>query len=131
MTNQERYEEDLKIIPEGGSKAYAIDGFNACIRRHGYVGHLCGYVEVPDGLSVNVNEIDCHGGITFNDRWDELPTAGRYIGFDCMHFRDWNPLSAKEGLSSNEDVYRDTEFVLNEIKNIIKQLKEKQNEKTI
>lgn len=68
MTNQERYEKDLKIIP---------------------------------------------------------------VGFDCMHFRDWNPLSAKEGLSSNEDVYRDTEFVLNEIKNIIKQLKEKQNEKTI
>lgn len=24
MTNQERYEEDLKIIPEGGSKAYVL-----------------------------------------------------------------------------------------------------------
>lgn len=126
MTNQERYEEDLKIIPEGGSKAYVIDGCNACIRRHGYVGHLCGYVEVPDGLSVNVNEIDCHGGITFNDRLIGFPTDGRYIGFDCMHFRDWNPLSAKEGLSSDEDTYRDTEFVLNGIKHIIKQLKEKQ-----
>lgn len=126
MTNQERYEEDLKVIPKGGSKAYVIDGFNACIIRHGYVGHLCGYVEVPDGLSVNVNEIDCHGGVTFNDRCSELPTDGRYIGFDCMHFRDWDPLSAKEGLSSNEDTYRDTEFVLNEIKHIIKQLKEKQ-----
>ena len=64
MTNQERYEEDLKIIPKGGSKAYVIDGFNACIRRHGYIGHLCGYVEVPDGLSVNIDEINCHGGIT-------------------------------------------------------------------
>lgn len=41
MTNQERYEEDLKIIPKGGSKAYVIDGFNACIRRHGHIGHLC------------------------------------------------------------------------------------------
>lgn len=126
MTNQERYEEDLKIIPEGGSKAYVIDGFNACIRRHRYVGHLCGYVEVPDGLSVNVNEIDCHGGITFSDRWSEFPTDGHYIGFDCMHFRDWNPLSAKERLSSNDDEYRDTEYVLREIKHIIKQLKEKQ-----
>ena len=86
---------------------------------------------MPDGLSVNVNEIDCHGGITFNERWSEFPTANYCIGFDCMHFRDWNPLSAKEGLSSDEDTYRDTEFVLNEIKNIIKQLKEKQNEKTI
>lgn len=126
MTNQERYEEDLKIIPEGGSKAYVIDGFNACIRRHGLVGHLCGCVEVPGGLSVNINEIECHGGITFNDRWDELPTDGYYIGFDCMHFSDWNPLSAKEGLSSSEDTYKDNKFVLNEIKHIIKQLKEKQ-----
>lgn len=126
MTNQERYEEDLKVIPEGGSKAYVIDGFNACIRRHGYVGHLCGYVEVPDGLSVNINEIDCHGGITFSDRWDELPTDGYYIGFDCMHFRDWTSLSAKEGLAYSDDEYRDTEYVLNEIKHIIKQLKEKQ-----
>lgn len=73
MTNQERYEEDLKIIPKGGSKAYVIDGFNACIRRHGYIGHLCGYVEVPDGLSVNIDEIDCHGDITFNGHWSEFP----------------------------------------------------------
>lgn len=131
MTNQERYEEDLKVIPKGGSKSYVIDGFNACIRRQGFVGHLCGYVKVPDGLSVNINEIDCHGGITFNDRWDEPPTDGYYIGFDCMHFRDWTPLSAREGLTYSEDEYRDTEFVLNEIKHIIKQLKEKQNEKTI
>lgn len=126
MTNQERYEEDLKVIPKGGSKAYVIDGFNAYIRRHGLVGHLCGYVEVPDGLSVNINEIDCHGGITFSDRWDESPTDGYYIGFDCMHFRDWTPLSAKEGLTYSEDEYRDSEYVLSEIKNIIKQLKEKQ-----
>lgn len=126
MTNQERYEEDLKIIPEGGSKAYVIDGFNACIRRHGYIGHLCGYVEVPDGLSVNIDEIDCHGGITFNDRWDELPTDGYYIGFDCMHAGDWDPLLASNGWSSVNYTYKDSEFVLNEIKHIIKQLKEKQ-----
>lgn len=126
MINQERYEEDLKIIPEGGSKSYVIDGFNACIRRHGLVGHLCGYVEVPDGLNVNIDEIDCHGGITFNDHLGEPPNDCYYIGFDCMHFRDWNPLRAKEGLSSSEDEYRDTEFVLDEIKHIIKQLKEKQ-----
>ena len=126
MTNQERYEEDLKIIPEGGSKAYVIDGFNACIRRHGYVGHLCGYVEVSDGLDVDIDEIYCHGGITFNDRWDELPTDGYYIGFDCMHFGDWDKITAKAGLSFINQTYKDSEFVLNEIKNIIKQLKEKQ-----
>lgn len=128
MTNQERYENDLKIIPKGGSKAYVIDGFNACIRRHGYIGHLCGYVEVPDGLSVNIDEIDCHGGITFDDNWSEFPTNGHYIGFDCMHFGDWDPLLASNGWSSVNYTYKDTEFALNEIKNIIKQLKEKQHE---
>lgn len=126
MTNQERYEEDLKIIPKGGSKAYVIDGFNACIRRHEYLGHLCGYVEVPDGLIVDIDEIACHGGITFNDSWSKLPTDGYYIGFDCMHFGDWDPLLAGNGWSSVNYTYKNTEFVLNEIKYIIKQLKEKQ-----
>lgn len=125
MTNQERYEEDLKIIPEGGSKAYVIDGFNACIRRHSNFGHLCGYVEVPDGLDINIDEIDCHGGITFNDHWDEFPTDGYYIGFDCMHYGDWPPYYAKLGIAEYHVTYKDSEFVLNEIKNIIKQLKEK------
>jgi hypothetical protein len=128
MTNQERYENDLKIILEGGSKAYVIDGFNACIRRRGYIGHLCGYVEVPDGLDIDIDEIYCHGGITFNDCWDELPTDGHYIGFDCMHFGDWDPLLASNGWSFVSHTYKDTEFVLNEIKSIIKQLKEKQHE---
>lgn len=131
MTNQERYEEDLKVIPEDGSKAYVIDGFSAYIRRHGYIGHLCGYVEVPKGLNVDIDEIECHGGITFNDSWSEFPTNGHYIGFDCMHAGDWNPLSAKEGLTYSNDEYRDSEYVLNEIKHIVKQLKEKENEKTI
>lgn len=128
MTNKERYEEDLKIIPEGGSKAYVIDGFNACIRRHGRFGHLCGYVEVPDGLSVNIDEINCHGGITFNDNWSEFPTDGYYIGFDCLHYRDWDPFSARATLSASDRTYKDSEFVLNEIKHIIKQLKERQHE---
>lgn len=128
MTNQERYEEDLKIIPGGGSKAYVIDGFNACIRRHSNFGHLCGYVEVPDGLDIDIDEIDCHGGITFNDRCDVFPTDGYYIGFDCLHYDDWDPFSAKQVIAEYHNTYKDSEFVLNEIKNIIKQLKEKQHE---
>lgn len=122
MTNQERYEEDLKVIPEGGSKAYIIDGFNACIIRHGYIGHLCGYVEVPEGLSVDIDEINCHGGITFNDHWSGFPTDGYYIGFDCDHYGDWIPFDFGLG----DETYKDTNFVLNELKLIVKQLKEKQ-----
>lgn len=125
MTNQERCWEDLKIIPEGGNKAYVIDGFNACIIRDRDIGYLCGYVEVPDGLNVDVDEIACHGGITFNGHWSKFPTDGYYIGFDCIHVGDWDPITARVGLSIG-NTYKDSEFVLNEIKNIIKQLKEKQ-----
>lgn len=81
---------------------------------------------MPDGLSVDIDKIECHGGVTFNDHWSEFPTDGYYIGFDCIHHDDWDPFTASEGFSDSYETYKDTEFVLSEIKHIIKQLKEKQ-----
>lgn len=77
-------------------------GLNAAIIQTP-MGHLCGYVEVPEGHPAHgheseydepLNSIRCHGGITyaeFND--NDYPIAqaekGRYwIGFDCGHFGD-------------------------------------------
>ena len=45
-----------------------------------------------------------------------------------MHLGDWDPFNAQQGIARYRDTYKDSEFVLNEIKNIIKQLKEKQHE---
>lgn len=122
MTNQERYEEDLKIIPKLGDKTYDIDGFEAVIYRHS-LGHLCGYVRIPLDSDINgEREIECHGGITFQGEIDFNTINGNFIGFDCAHYGDW--IESCPGFDG--DTYKDTEFVLNEIKNIIKQLKEKQ-----
>ena len=55
-------------------------------------GHLCGYIQIPEThpyfrkkhkLS---NDLDCHGGITFEDIHEE-----HWIGFDCAHSGDYVP----------------------------------------
>ncbi len=57
-------------------------------------GTRCGYVAIPDGFRGNTSNIDCHGGVTFEDRdhgaKDLLPIACNdlWIGFDCAHFGD-------------------------------------------
>ena len=121
MNNQERYEKDLKIIPKGESKTYVIDGLDTVIYRTD-MGHLCGYVCVPEDTEIDwVNEIHCHGGITFQDWRDFFITNGYYIGFDCAHSGDWSPYSPE----IFKETYKDVDFVQNELKNIIEQVKGK------
>lgn len=116
------YYKDLETIGFDVIKNLVLDGFNVVIRRVGG-NHLCGYVEVPEGLDVNAEVITCHGGITFNSSGvNGFPTNGYYIGFDCGHATDWNPYFWREG------TYKDTGFVLGEIWHITQQLKEMQNE---
>ena len=58
------------------------------------MGHRCGYVLIPEDKKdfIDIDDIDCHGGITFNDNVEEgedfLPASGYWIGFDCIHFGD-------------------------------------------
>lgn len=120
------YEMDLQNIGFNETKCLTINGFNTAIKRIGE-NHLCGYVEVPDNLTINIHDIECHGGITFNqENVDFFPTNSRYIGFDCAHAGDWLPyFSAIYGI----ETYKDTGFVLNEIWNIVQQLQELQEGK--
>lgn len=58
------------------------------------MGSRCGYVAIPDGQTINIDEIECHGGITFegtdHNAKDLLPIKCNdlWIGFDCAHFGD-------------------------------------------
>lgn len=119
------YEMDLQNIGFNETKYLTINGFNAAIKRAGE-NHLCGYVEVPDNLTIHIHDIDCHGGITFSD--ENVPyfsMKGRVIGFDCMHALDWVPnIPAITGT----ETYKDTGFVLNEIWQIVQQLEELQDD---
>ena len=122
MTNQERYEEDLLTLQKGHVKTDTVDGFDTVIYRTD-MGHLCGYVRIPENTKVDwEKEIQCHGGITFQGWRDFGITNGYYVGFDCAHYGDWMPYDS----IFYEGTYKDVDFVQNEIKNIIKQLKEKQ-----
>lgn len=78
----------------------------------------CGYVEIPREHPLygkyyddkKVEELDVHGGITFAGQ--DIDTGkGWWIGFDCAHFGD------------NIHV-QNREYVRNEIKSLIEQLKE-------
>lgn len=52
---------------------------------HNRLGFRVGYVCAPKNTpEEKINEIYCHGGITF----DKLTDDGRWIGFDCCHFND-------------------------------------------
>lgn len=56
------------------------------------VKYRCGYVALPDDMSVDVDGIMCHGTITYSSSYspDSVPqdNSKYYIGFDCMHFGD-------------------------------------------
>ena len=51
--------------------------------------HHCGYVSFPISFLpyLNIEAINCHGGVTFDQTSDENP-ALHTIGFDCAHSQD-------------------------------------------
>ena len=124
MENKELFQKDLEFLGKNGQLNIIMEDFNTVIRMvNGW--HLCGYVEVPENIVslIDENEIECHGGITFNAEGVKcFPTNGYYIGFDCVHEWDWTPVSPN-------GEYRDINYVKEEIKHIIQQLKEVQYER--
>lgn len=118
--------------------------------EHYFGGHLCGYVKISPNhvlFGKNFSEfselINCHGGITYN-QYDE----NHWIGFDCAHSYDILPSLVKTREQINENMkkmmpdmfkdsilftteYRNIDFVIAEIKNIVDQLVELQTESKI
>lgn len=80
---------DCKIL-----RVYTGEPFS--IQPHVFGGHLCGYVKVPLEMKLSEKksydlDIDCHGGITFN----EIEGEENWIGFDCAHSYDIIPSMEK------------------------------------
>lgn len=76
--------QDMKDYPANAYVFYS-NGFECHVRRHPYSKAWNGYVEVPIGFSLDLDNINVHGGITGGC----IGTDGRScIGFDTMHAGD-------------------------------------------
>lgn len=125
--NRQRYEADKKLLA-GNNKEIHYKGYKGVIVQHPNVGHLCGYVVIPEDHPLyqkNYDEIDLevHGELTYSD--SDLISVGEdfCIGFDCAHAGDWIPMYGFEN-----DTYKDITFVENEIKSLIDQIKDNEKE---
>lgn len=122
------------------------DGYRLLVVRQ-RAGFLCGYVgvdknhslyeklymspldeNVPDGDCL-VDIIDVHGGLTYSGFFDSIEEAGNYwyFGFDCGHYTDHVPNPILRVITS-VNRYKDVAYVKNEIDNMLKQIKDIENE---
>lgn len=131
-------EQIRKIIKEEGNyKAGVYKKYKWRIIRPKYhpgeneigVFHLCGYVGLPKKskfYKVPYDDIpvDVHGGLTYDsDNLHMQPETNLWwIGFDCAHSGDLCMLYSYLGPVDIDDVYRDMEYVENEVKSLIDQL---------
>ena len=112
-------------------------GYRCFIQRHPELKHLCGYVELPKEHELygsfseeNFYNIEVHGGVTYTGRREfEQPNyiADYVLGFDCGHAGDYSPYFFHLlGMNRviGDETYKDIEYVINECKNLAKQLKE-------
>lgn len=110
-----------KIKEEGDKHFWEYKGFK-CLMRRNVLKCWCGYVEIPidtpldfDFESGEYLPINCHGGVTYQ----ELEGDNWVVGFDCAHSGDLVPYLLNNSLNN---VYRDKEYVVNEVNNIVEQL---------
>lgn len=99
-----------------------INGFECEITEVTWSGHLNGYVKIPEDHPFYNEDYDnipvtVHGGLTYADKHDD---GSFWVGFDCAHYGDLLPKSPIR----TGGVFRDKEYVLNELKSLTKQIAE-------
>tara|TARA_R110000868_G_scaffold406520_1_gene687025 strand:- start:3367 stop:3768 length:402 start_codon:yes stop_codon:yes gene_type:complete len=102
---------------------YAVE----CIVLRTTMGHLCGYVKVPVGHpwhgqgyeEIDIGDYCPHGGLTFSGSLIKGAPEEWWVGFDCAHLDDLIPTSTHY---DREEVYRDIEYVTNQVKDLANEL---------
>lgn len=147
MGNQLSYIIDKSEWPAGPWKdepdrEFWIDeetGYPCLIRRQNILGFWCGYIGISKENPLfekkyeeeSYDEIEVHGGITYSKHCDGNQNLGIchpsedgdhvwWIGFDCAHAYDLLPST---DIYSLNVVYRDINYVKNEVKNLARQLR--------
>ena len=128
---------------ESDEDSFEYNGYRCRIQRADTTGSLCGYVALPkdhEFSKIDYMDIDieAHGGITYGQEDDQ---GVYWIGFDCAHWGDYSPKHAIIEKLSNRlfdlqskyphclqerdkgSTYKNIEFVRNECRRIVDQLK--------
>lgn len=100
------------VLAYGDEWTGEYKGYDLYIVRRTEFQYCCGYImgNLPEDL--NMDDIECHGGITFSEDGS--------IGMDCFHGNDFVP--GKENQGPGEVVFRGIGFVIEELKKIVDQL---------
>jgi len=110
-----------------------------CLVVRNNLGGLCGYVGVGAPHAMYENDyalhydIHVHGGLTYSDACQGMichdPEEGEdhvwWFGFDCAHAGDSAP---SIGISNSRDTYRDMAYVISEVEDLARQLKEREED---
>lgn len=107
-----------KII-EGNHTEWKNGDFTCLIRRSN-LGHWRGYVTIPNTYpEFDYDRIECHGGITFEEKNED----GVTIGFDCAHSGDLTRLyTDSPNFIHFEMIYRDKEYVIDNVNEMVSQI---------
>ena len=117
----DRYKNILKS--EGFYKEYFMNNTH-CILKRNSLGCWCGYVALSKNhqdYNVIVDDLyhySVHGGINyFGDvATDNINMKGyKWLGFDCGHYNDVSPTNILKDFDDGYAVYRDLEYVENEL----------------
>lgn len=117
-------------------KKFEAHGFECAVLRNGFMGHLCGYVNLPKehpwyGMPYSkIERLDncpaVHGGITYSE--SRLPCSesedGWWLGFDCAHAGDYVPYMPSIELYEGYAHEWTLEEVIEETRNFARQLSE-------
>lgn len=121
------------IKKEGDIKVFEYKGFECYVMRNPVFLNLNGYVRIPETHPLyKVNyydftyDLDIHGGLSYSESFllQNGYDTGWYIGFDCAHFGDYLPNFnyVFQDYECDELVYRTMEYVENELKRLVDQL---------
>ena len=105
---------------------FVQEGFICMIVVNPYLGHLCGYVIVPNDHPIvghRTTEPECtkylvHGGVTFNEPFS---LGGWIVGMDCNHFCDYAPYLNDR--SQNPENEKGRAYVKKQLQKLARQLK--------
>ena len=124
-----RFADQLRIVmaDEGDDEDFFHAGLLCSVRRCPYSGAWAGYVAVPsDHLlygedAVLHPDLEVHGGVTFSNRRAERGSLW-WIGFDCWHLYDIQPLRVDEEFPHPFSSYRSKFYVERETRALAEQL---------